>query len=194
MHKDLALNLNFIDLLSLILSKRDRVIKPKPSNTLVKIFVNLSVNMKRVNWNSGKNLLIFRSDSNFIWYRNSSSHGLFFVYTWKYWNLTVQIPIWFLAMGWYTRNVSEGRLCASWTFRRLSIGCVVSSSSIAGFNVTVLCLRPTFSFQAGCTALPALLNICQVMQARQVTNIWSGKDELPVSFSIPVTSYSIYSS
>lgn len=35
-------------------------------------------------------------------------------------------------------------------------------------------------YAAGCVALPALLNISQVMQARQVTNIWSGKDELPV--------------
>jgi hypothetical protein len=37
------------------------------------------------------------------------------------------------------------------------------------------------SINAGCTALPALLNIKQVMQQRQVTGIWSGKDELPVS-------------
>jgi len=39
-------------------------------------------------------------------------------------------------------------------------------------------------FQAGCIALPALLNICQVMQARQVTNIWSGKDELPIEIDL----------
>lgn len=38
------------------------------------------------------------------------------------------------------------------------------------------------SINAGCTALPALLNIKQVMQQRQVTGIWSGKDELPVSY------------
>jgi len=38
-----------------------------------------------------------------------------------------------------------------------------------------------YSINAGCTALPALLNIKQVMQQRQVTGIWSGKDELPVS-------------
>lgn len=37
---------------------------------------------------------------------------------------------------------------------------------------------------AGCTALPALLNIKQVMQQRQVTGIWNGKDELPVSEKI----------
>lgn len=35
---------------------------------------------------------------------------------------------------------------------------------------------------AGCTAIPALLNIKQVMIQRQVTGIWNGKDELPVSF------------
>ncbi|KAJ4425772.1 hypothetical protein ANN_27395 [Periplaneta americana] len=34
------------------------------------------------------------------------------------------------------------------------------------------------SINAGCTALPALLNIKQVMQQRQVTGIWNGKDEL----------------
>jgi hypothetical protein len=39
-------------------------------------------------------------------------------------------------------------------------------------------------FSAGCTALPALLNICQVMQARQVTNIWSGKDDLPIEIDL----------
>lgn len=33
---------------------------------------------------------------------------------------------------------------------------------------------------AGCTAIPALLNIKQVMIQRQVTGIWNGKDELPV--------------
>lgn len=37
-----------------------------------------------------------------------------------------------------------------------------------------------YSINAGCTALPALLNIKQVMQQRQVTGIWNGKDELPV--------------
>lgn len=36
---------------------------------------------------------------------------------------------------------------------------------------------------AGCTAIPALLNIKQVMMQRQVTGIWSGKDELPVQAS-----------
>ena len=33
----------------------------------------------------------------------------------------------------------------------------------------------------GCTALPALLNLKQVMMSRQVTGIWNGRDELPVS-------------
>lgn len=33
---------------------------------------------------------------------------------------------------------------------------------------------------AGCTALPALLNLKQVMMSRQVLGIWSGRDELPV--------------
>jgi hypothetical protein len=47
-----------------------------------------------------------------------------------------------------------------------------------------LCLSDNiccYSINAGCTALPALLNIKQVMQQRQVTGIWNGKDELPVS-------------
>ncbi|XP_070158716.1 E3 ubiquitin-protein ligase RMND5A isoform X2 [Polyergus mexicanus] len=37
---------------------------------------------------------------------------------------------------------------------------------------------------AGSTALPALLNIKQVMQQRQVTGIWSGKDELPIEIDL----------
>ncbi len=35
--------------------------------------------------------------------------------------------------------------------------------------------------RAGCTALPPLLNIKQVMQQRQCSGVWSAKDELPVS-------------
>lgn len=42
------------------------------------------------------------------------------------------------------------------------------------------------SINAGCTAIPALLNIKQVMMQRQVTGIWNGKDELPVSKSFPL--------
>ncbi|EEB16344.1 conserved hypothetical protein [Pediculus humanus corporis] len=37
---------------------------------------------------------------------------------------------------------------------------------------------------AGCTALPALLNINQVMLQRQVTGIWNGKDELPIEIDL----------
>ncbi|XP_037936055.1 E3 ubiquitin-protein ligase RMND5A isoform X2 [Teleopsis dalmanni] len=37
---------------------------------------------------------------------------------------------------------------------------------------------------AGCTALPALLNIKQVMQSRQVLSIWSGRDELPIEIEL----------
>lgn len=37
---------------------------------------------------------------------------------------------------------------------------------------------------AGCTAIPALLNIKQVMQQRQVSGIWNGKDELPVGILV----------
>lgn len=45
----------------------------------------------------------------------------------------------------------------------------------------------TTCINAGCTAIPALLNIKQVMMQRQVTGIWNGKDELPVIyFSISV--------
>lgn len=39
----------------------------------------------------------------------------------------------------------------------------------------------TVIINAGCVALPALLNLKQVM-ARQVQGIWTGRDELPVSF------------
>lgn len=39
------------------------------------------------------------------------------------------------------------------------------------------------STNAGCIALPALLNIKQVMQQRQVTGVWNTRDELPVYFS-----------
>lgn len=41
-----------------------------------------------------------------------------------------------------------------------------------------------FSIRAGCKALPPLLNIRQVMQQRQVSGVWSSKDELPVCISI----------
>lgn len=37
---------------------------------------------------------------------------------------------------------------------------------------------------AGCTALPTLLNIKQVMQQRQVTGVWNGKDELPIDIDL----------
>uniref|UniRef100_A0A1B6KUT0 RING-Gid-type domain-containing protein n=1 Tax=Graphocephala atropunctata TaxID=36148 RepID=A0A1B6KUT0_9HEMI len=37
---------------------------------------------------------------------------------------------------------------------------------------------------AGSMALPALLNIKQVMQQRQVTGIWNGKDELPIEIDL----------
>lgn len=40
------------------------------------------------------------------------------------------------------------------------------------------------SFDAGTVALPALLNIKQVMQQRQVTNVWSSKDELPIEIDL----------
>ncbi|XP_071448029.1 E3 ubiquitin-protein ligase RMND5A [Hetaerina americana] len=37
---------------------------------------------------------------------------------------------------------------------------------------------------SGCTALPALLNIKQVIQQRQFTGIWNGKDELPIEIDL----------
>ncbi|XP_018320811.1 protein RMD5 homolog A [Agrilus planipennis] len=37
---------------------------------------------------------------------------------------------------------------------------------------------------AGCTAVPALLNIKQVMMQRQVSGIWNGKDELPIEIDL----------
>jgi len=40
------------------------------------------------------------------------------------------------------------------------------------------------STRAGCTALPALLNIKQVMAARQCTDVWSAKDELPIEIDL----------
>lgn len=40
------------------------------------------------------------------------------------------------------------------------------------------------SIRAGCKALPPLLNIRQVMQQRQVTSVWTNKDELPVEIDL----------
>uniref|UniRef100_U5ENW0 Putative e3 ubiquitin ligase n=1 Tax=Corethrella appendiculata TaxID=1370023 RepID=U5ENW0_9DIPT len=37
---------------------------------------------------------------------------------------------------------------------------------------------------AGCKALPALLNLKQVMMSRQVTGIWNGRDELPIEIDL----------
>lgn len=52
------------------------------------------------------------------------------------------------------------------------------ASTISGINkdspLTVI-------INAGCVALPALLNLKQVLNTRQVQGIWSGRDELPVS-------------
>lgn len=42
----------------------------------------------------------------------------------------------------------------------------------------------TKCINAGCTAIPALLNIKQVMMQRQVTGIWNGKDELPIEIDL----------
>jgi len=38
---------------------------------------------------------------------------------------------------------------------------------------------------AGCNALPALLNIKQVMQQRKVSGAWNAKDELPIEIDLP---------
>jgi hypothetical protein len=40
------------------------------------------------------------------------------------------------------------------------------------------------TINAGCVALPALLNIKQVMQQRQVTNVWNTRDELPIEIDL----------
>ncbi|XP_023213481.1 protein RMD5 homolog A-like isoform X1 [Centruroides sculpturatus] len=42
----------------------------------------------------------------------------------------------------------------------------------------------TVCINAGCIALPALLNIKQVMQQRQVTGVWSTRDELPIEIDL----------
>ncbi|CAH1975343.1 unnamed protein product [Acanthoscelides obtectus] len=42
----------------------------------------------------------------------------------------------------------------------------------------------TTCINAGCIAIPALHNIKQVMMQRQVTGIWSGKDELPIEIDL----------
>jgi hypothetical protein len=42
----------------------------------------------------------------------------------------------------------------------------------------------TVALNAGCTALPALLNIKQVMQQRQVAGVWNAKDELPIEIDL----------
>lgn len=45
--------------------------------------------------------------------------------------------------------------------------------------LTVIC-DIIFSINAGCLALPALLNIKHVMKQRKIGNIWNEKEELPV--------------
>jgi len=40
------------------------------------------------------------------------------------------------------------------------------------------------TFNAGCKALPALINIRQVMQQRKVTNVWNCRDELPIGIDL----------
>ncbi len=42
---------------------------------------------------------------------------------------------------------------------------------------------------AGSSALPALLNIKQVMQQRQVAGVWNAKDELPIEIDIGPNRY-----
>ncbi|KAL5017184.1 hypothetical protein ScPMuIL_006773 [Solemya velum] len=42
----------------------------------------------------------------------------------------------------------------------------------------------SISIRAGCVALPPLLKIKQVMQQRQVSGVWSSKDELPVEIDL----------
>ncbi|XP_022097753.1 protein RMD5 homolog A-like [Acanthaster planci] len=42
----------------------------------------------------------------------------------------------------------------------------------------------TVSISAGCVALPALLNIRQVMQQRQCQVVWTAKDELPIEVDL----------
>ena len=42
----------------------------------------------------------------------------------------------------------------------------------------------TVAVNAGCVALPALLNIKQVMQQRQVSAVWNAKDELPIEIEL----------
>lgn len=40
------------------------------------------------------------------------------------------------------------------------------------------------TFNAGCVALPALLNIRHLMRQKQVSGVWSCKDELPIVFDL----------
>ncbi|XP_023024595.1 required for meiotic nuclear division 5 protein souji [Leptinotarsa decemlineata] len=42
----------------------------------------------------------------------------------------------------------------------------------------------TTCINAGCTAVPALLNIKHVMMQRQVTGIWNGREELPIEIDL----------
>ncbi|XP_013774655.1 protein RMD5 homolog A-like [Limulus polyphemus] len=42
----------------------------------------------------------------------------------------------------------------------------------------------TVCINAGCVALPALLNIRQVMQQRQVADVWNSRDELPIEIDL----------
>ncbi|KRT80437.1 hypothetical protein AMK59_6988 [Oryctes borbonicus] len=42
----------------------------------------------------------------------------------------------------------------------------------------------TICVNAGCAAVPALLNIKQIMKDRQVAGIWNGKEELPIEIDV----------
>lgn len=40
------------------------------------------------------------------------------------------------------------------------------------------------TFNAGCVALPALINIKQAIQQRHVTGVWTSRDELPIEIDV----------
>ncbi|KAL8175775.1 UNVERIFIED_CONTAM: E3 ubiquitin-protein transferase rmnd5a [Gekko kuhli] len=42
----------------------------------------------------------------------------------------------------------------------------------------------SYSFSAGCVALPALINIKAVIEQRQCTGVWNQKDELPIEVDL----------
>lgn len=75
-----------------------------------------------------------------------------------------------------------------WTFFQAADTFLKDACSILGITKD----SPlTVVTNTGCNALPALLNLKQVMMSRQVLGIWNGRDELPVSIRNTISMFTI---